>query len=159
MVYQISSSPLGHKSSVPMWFASFYGVCLPHNKHLLQRVLCLSAWSSCSLHVCHQTKLNFRFIWHFFVFYWESGLQIMDTRSLAVSMNTNFASFDLSRHLSPLRSAKLSPRSIPRASASISTTNSDSSPSGNAINSEAISVKPVYVPTPPNRELRTPHSG
>ncbi|CAF2031489.1 unnamed protein product [Brassica oleracea var. botrytis] len=83
----------------------------------------------------------------------------MDTRSLAVSMNTNFASFDLSRHLSPLRSTKLSPRSIPRASASISTTNSETSPSGNAINSEAISVKPVYVPTPPNRELRTPHSG
>jgi len=72
-------------------------------------------------------------------------------------MNPNLSSFELSRPVSPLtrslvpfRSTKLVPRSISRVSASISTPNSET---------DKISVKPVYVPTSPNRELRTPHSG
>lgn len=90
------------------------------------------------------------------------SLQIMEIRSLLVSMNPNFSSFELSRPVSPVtrsllpfKSAKLRPHSVSRVSASISTPNSETPYS----DTDKISVKPVYVPTPPNRELRTPHSG
>ncbi|KAF9662229.1 hypothetical protein SADUNF_Sadunf18G0031500 [Salix dunnii] len=53
------------------------------------------------------------------------------------------------------KSLKLGFRSPPLLAASTSVTNTDTSSKGE----KERSVSPVYVPTPPNRGLRTPHSG
>ncbi|KAJ6732475.1 hypothetical protein OIU79_003556 [Salix purpurea] len=53
------------------------------------------------------------------------------------------------------KSLKLGFRSSPLLAASTSVTNTDTSSKGE----HERSVSPVYVPTPPNRALRTPHSG
>uniref|UniRef100_A0A6N2NHH0 Tocopherol cyclase n=1 Tax=Salix viminalis TaxID=40686 RepID=A0A6N2NHH0_SALVM len=53
------------------------------------------------------------------------------------------------------KSLKLGFRSSPLLAASTSVTNTDNSSKGE----NKRSVSPVYVPTPPNRGLRTPHSG
>lgn len=65
------------------------------------------------------------------------------------------------------RHLKLRFRTISAVLASDSSSRSESSGSftvdrqrPETVGSEAVSsVKPVYVPTPPNRDLRTPHSG
>eukprot|EP00258_Populus_trichocarpa_P015333 XP_006371708.2 tocopherol cyclase, chloroplastic [Populus trichocarpa] len=55
------------------------------------------------------------------------------------------------------KSLKLGFRSSPLLAASTPITNTDTSLASNGENERSVS--PVYVPTPPNRGLRTPHSG
>ncbi|XP_010526174.1 PREDICTED: tocopherol cyclase, chloroplastic isoform X1 [Tarenaya hassleriana] len=91
----------------------------------------------------------------------------MEARSWVAAMNLNFSSFHLSRPPVPVarllnpsfRPEKLGFRSNSRSSEASSSRQVTCVSKDNAENVNAVSVKPVYVPTPSNRELRTPHSG
>jgi tocopherol cyclase len=82
------------------------------------------------------------------------------------SPNLGFPSINLNSTLklpSKLTSPKLGFWTSPRVFASISTSQGESQESSTfereREKQSSASVNPVYVPTPPNRELRTPHSG
>ncbi|GMY17600.1 tocopherol cyclase, chloroplastic [Fagus crenata] len=82
------------------------------------------------------------------------------------SLNLGFPSINLNSTLklpSKLTSPKLEFRTSPRVFASILTSQGESQESSTfereREKQSSASVNPVYVPTPPNRELRTPHSG
>lgn len=82
------------------------------------------------------------------------------------SPNLGFPSTNLNSTLKlklklPQRSSKLGFRTSPIVFASISTSQGESSASSpiEREKQSSASVSPLYVPTPPNRELRTPHSG